>query len=263
MLSAKKPKLAAVECARISPNPLQPRRNFDADKLRGLADSIAANGLLQPVSVRRVAGGYQLIAGERRLRAAKLAGLGRIPCVVLDSGPAESGVLALVENLQRQDLDCFEQAEGIARLLECDGATQADCARQIGLSQPAVANKLRLLAYGPEDRERMRAAGLTERHARALLAVKDPGLRSEALSETIARGLTVAETERLAEKLQNGCAAEPAGKVRGALRDLRAFDNSLRDSLRLLRQCGMEAEFSRRTQDGCTEYVIRITAAAP
>ena len=157
----------------IRPNPAQPRRHFREEALEELADSIRQHGILQPLSVRRVGVSYELIAGERRLRAGQLAGLTEIPCIIMNMDDKESGAAALVENLQRQDLDFIEEARGIAYLMEHWSMRQEQVAQSLGKSQSCIANKLRLLKHSPQVLDAIRDAGLTERHARALL--KLPG----------------------------------------------------------------------------------------
>lgn len=158
-----------ISLAQLSPNPQQPRRSFDEAALRELADSIRAYGILQPLTVRRTPGGYQLVAGERRMRAARMAGLREVPCLVAQVDEQDAGMLALIENLQRRDLDCFEEAAAIARLISRYGLSQEQAAEKLGKSQSAVANKLRLLRLSEPVRDSLRQAHLTERHARALL----------------------------------------------------------------------------------------------
>ena len=153
----------------IRPNPAQPRKVFEQTGLQELAASILQHGILQPLSVRRVGTSYELIAGERRLRAAKIAGLEEVPCLLMSMDEGQSGIAALVENLQRRDLDFIEEAEGLSRLMQLGGLSQEQAALRVGKSQSAVANKLRLLRHSPPVLEALRAAGLTERHARALL----------------------------------------------------------------------------------------------
>lgn len=253
-----KMKLTMIDTARIYPNPMQPRRTFDPDRLAELAESIRENGLLQPVSVRKTGDGYQLVAGERRLRASIMAGLKRIPCVTVKAGEDESGVLALVENLQRQDLDFFEEAAAISALMSKNGLTQGGVALALGKAQSTVANKLRLLCYDEVTRARMLKAELTERHARALLAVPAER-RSEAVTRVIERRLNVAQTEALAQKYQEEMPCPRRQK--GVMRDLRMFDNSLKKSVELLRSCGMAPKVSKRTAEGYTEYIIRVPDA--
>ena len=183
-----------IPLARLRPNPQQPRRRFDEAALRELADSIRAYGILQPLTVRRVEDGYQLIAGERRMRAAAMAGLREVPCLVAQVDEQDAGMLALIENLQRRDLDCFEEAAAIARLISRYGLSQEQAAEKLGKSQSAVANKLRLLRLSEPVRQALRQSGLTERHARALLRLPDEEARLSALAEIVRRQMNVART---------------------------------------------------------------------
>ena len=185
----------------IRPNPSQPRRIFSQDALSELADSIRQHGVLQPLSVRRVQGGYELIAGERRLRAAQLAGLGEVPCLVMQMDDKESGLAAMIENLQRQDLDFVEEAQGIAALMRAQNLSQEQTARLLGKSQSAVANKLRLLRHSQPVLNALRAGNLTERHARALLRLGDAAQRQAALRTVLQQRMSVAETEGYVETL--------------------------------------------------------------
>lgn len=250
------PKSLLLDCAKIRPNPMQPRRRFDPDEIAGLAQSIAQNGLLQPVSVRKAGGEYQLVAGERRLRAAIQAGLTKIPCLLIAPDDTASESLALIENIQRSDLNCFEEAAAMASLLQKSGLTQLQLAQRLGKSQAAVANKLRLLALEPALRDRMAEAGLTERHARALLTVPD-ALRAEAVERIIAAGMNVAQTERYLASLSAENAAKPR-KIRGALRDLRLFDNSLSKAAASLRCCGITSVINRKTVPEGVEYTVLL-----
>ena len=153
----------------IRPNPAQPRKVFREEQLRELADSIRQHGILQPLAVRRVGTTYELIAGERRLRAGQLAGLTEIPCILMNMDDEESSAAALVENLQRQDLDYIEEARGISRLMDRFSMSQEQVAKLLGKSQSGIANKLRLLKHSEQVLRLLRENGLTERHARALL----------------------------------------------------------------------------------------------
>ena len=157
---------------KIVPNPRQPRRHFDEQALRELAESIRQHGVLQPLSVQRTAGGYVLVAGERRLRAAGMAGLTHVPCLLVRASDEDSAVLALIENLQRCDLHYLEEAQAIARLIAQYGLSQEEAARRLGRSQSAVANKLRLLRLSEGCAALLRQYGLTERHARAVLRLE-------------------------------------------------------------------------------------------
>ena len=192
---------------KVEPNPDQPRQDFDEEELQTLADSISVHGVIQPLTVRETAGGYyQIIAGERRWRAARLAGLNEIPAVVIEADDKKAMELALIENLQRQDLNPVEEALGYQTLMEDYGLTQEQTATQVGKSRPAVANALRLLALCPEVLELLRKGELTAGHARAVLTLKSEKKQLEAAKKIIALGMSV----RAAETLCKNMAKEPA-----------------------------------------------------
>ena len=241
--------------AQIRTNPAQPRRSFDPASLQELALSIRQYGILQPLGIRRGSDGYELVAGERRLRAAVLAGLPAVPCILLDLDAAQSGLVALVENLQRKDLNYIEQAEGIARLIRRYGLSQEQAALKLGLSQSAVANKLRLLQHSPAVLQRLRSADLTERHARALLRLPDEPQRLAMLERITARQLSVAQTEALIEKQLTGT---PHRKPRlpGLGKDLRLFFNAVEHSLTLIRSAGFSANAQRQETE--QEFILTI-----
>lgn len=242
---------------RIRPNPGQPRRHFDRAGLEELAESISRHGLLQPVTVRRQGEVYELIAGERRLRAARLAGLAEIPCLLLDLDGEQSSLAALVENLQRQDLDCWEEAEGIARLMQTWGLTQEQAAARLGKSPSAVANKLRLLKHSPAVRAALREHGLSERHARALLRLPEEAQRLEAAAAIVEGDLTVSRTEALVERmLSEQPKPRPARKL--LVRDLRLFLNSVDRHLETLRQAGIPAAAERAETEEELVLTIRL-----
>ena len=240
----------------IRSNPGQPRQVFDETGLSELADSIRQHGILQPLSVRRVGTGYELVAGERRLRAALLAGLPEVPCIVMQMDDQESGLAALVENLQRQDLDFIEEARGISRLMELSGLSQEQAARRIGKSQSAVANKLRILRHPPSVLQALRENHLTERHARALLKLPDEAERLRVIG-LIAQGeWTVAKTEQYIDSLL--APRTPQRRELGGfvLRDVRLFLNSIDHQLDLVRAAGVGA--SRERQETEQEIVLTI-----
>ena len=185
----------------IYPNPDQPRRTFDQSGLEELSASIQELGVLQPLTVRRREGRWELVAGERRLRAARLAGLEEVPCLSIQADSQSSSLLALVENLQRRDLDFWEEAQALQSILDTYHLSQEELARRIGKSQSAVANKLRLLKLPPEILSALRDGGCTERHARALLRLENQDLLRRAVEEILAHQLTVAQTEQLTERL--------------------------------------------------------------
>lgn len=245
-----------VRLERIRPNPSQPRRVFDPVGLQELADSIRQHGILQPLTVRKTADGLELVAGERRLRAARLAGLREVPCIILTMDEERSGVLALVENLQRRDLDYLEEAEGLARLMERYGLSQEQAAAQVGKSQSAVANKLRLLKHPPQVLEALRRTGLTERHARALLRLPEDR-RLDVIALITRRGWTVAQTEQyIEERLLED---PPQRKTpRYLFRDVRMFLNSLDRSLDMIRSAGIHCACGREETDREIVLTIRL-----
>ncbi len=243
----------------ILPNPCQPRKEFPLEGLVELAQSISENGILQPLTVTFQEGVPVLIAGERRLRAARIAGLREVPCVELAVDDRQRQVLALVENLQREDMNCFETAEGIRRLIDTYELTQSEAARQLGYSQSAVANKLRLLRLSPEERQKMLAAGMTERHARALLRLTGEQ-RRRALAQAVEQKMTVAQTERLVEDVLAGRVRRRPAKP--LVRDVRVFFNTMNHALDIMRRGGIPAESSRREEEGYIEYVVRIPKTA-
>ena len=187
---------------KIEPNRSQPRQDFDEEELQSLSDSIAIHGVLQPLTVRQLPSGYyQIIAGERRWRAARLAGLSEIPVVIIEADDKKTMELALIENLQRQDLNPVEEALGYRSLTEEYGLTQEEAARQVGKSRSAVTNALRLLALSDELLEKLRSGELSAGHARAVLSVKDPKKQKEAAQKITALGLSVRQAELLCKNL--------------------------------------------------------------
>ena len=243
----------------IHPNPRQPRRLFDEAALRELAASIRRHGILQPLTVRRRTGGWELVAGERRLRAARLAGLETVPCIEAEVDERESALLALVENLQRQDLHYFEEAAAIADYLRRSGATQEEAAAQLGRSAPAVANKLRLLRLSPACQAVLLENGLTERHARALLRLEDEEERLAAAKRAAARKLNVAQTEQYIERrLAELQTTPPTGRRTYILKDVRLLLNSVDRGLRIVREAGVEAKCLREDTEEEIVMTIRI-----
>ena len=245
----------------LQPNPVQPRTVFDEASLAELAESIRSYGILHPLTVRRRSGRYELVAGERRLRAAKLIGLREVPCVLMDVNMEDAGLIALIENLQRRDLDFLEEANGIRQLIRMFGMSQEEAARRLGKSQSAVANKLRLLKLPEDVLETLRSRGLSERHARALLRLPDDESRRAALQRIIDKDMTVAAAESYIETLlaQKETGEEPAeGKRSFVMRDLRLFLNSVTRSLELMRQGGVAADMQQRETPDALILTISI-----
>ena len=235
----------------IRPNPAQPRKVFKPEALDELADSIRQHGILQPLSVRRSGNAYELIAGERRLRAAQLAGVTDIPCIIMSMDDRESGMAAMVENLQRQDLDFIEEAMGIQRLLTCYAMSQEQVARLLGKSQSAVANKLRILKHSDAVLTALREAGLTERHGRALLKLRADEEKCAAIAEIARQGMSVARAEKYIESLL----AEKEDKPQRA--NVGAFLNNRTQNLQKIQLSGIPAVSERRETD--SQIVLTIT----
>ena len=246
----------------IAPNPVQPRKRFDDKALEELSQSIQSYGILNPLTVRCRGGRYELVAGERRLRAAKLAGLTEVPCILLDVSMEDASLIALVENLQRRDLDFIEEAVGLSRLIRMFGLSQEEAARRIGKSQSAVANKLRLLKLPRDVLEGLRDQGLSERHGRALLRLDDPNAQRMALAYMAENALTVAAAEEYIEALLSApeeAADKPEPRRALILKDVRVFLNSLNRSLDLMKQGGIDAGVKREE----TEDSLILTISIP
>ena len=244
----------------IEASPYQARTTFDDTEIAALAVSILQNGLLQPVSVRRTGvHKYQLIAGERRLRACRLARLERVPALVVDYTDSESAALGLLENLQRAQLDPFDTARGIREVIRLWGCTQAEAARRLGLSQSALANKLRLLSLTPAQQQLCLANRLTERHARAALRLPE-NRRTAALEKMAREGLSVREADKLVDAMLAAPknAPSPARRSVPMVRDVRFFVNTLQHAVDMMTQKGIAATATCGRRDGCLEYTVRI-----
>ena len=246
----------------ILPNPDQPRTLFSQPELEELADSIQSMGILQPLTVRRREGGWELVAGERRLRAAKLAGLREVPCLSIQTDGQSSSLLALVENLQRRDLDFWEEALALRKLIDTYHISQDEAARRLGKRQSAVANKLRLLKLDPAVLTILREGGCTERHARALLRLEDPAQQREAARQVAARSLPVAQTESMVEAMLSSPSSGPKKKPTFIVKDVRLFLNTISRSLDLMRSAGVNACCRREDTDEEILLTIHIPRRA-
>ena len=234
------------------------RREITDCELTELSKSIAGCGVLQPPLVRKVGGCFELVCGVRRVRAAELAGLRSIPCVVAELDDRQAALASLTENLRRRELSCFEQAEAYREILSRFGMTQSSLAMTLGVSQAAIANKLRLLGLQPEVRDRLCEEGLSERHARALLTA-EPNDRIELLERAAAERLTAEGLEKLiAEKKEERKLKRSYQKRASVLSDVRLFVNTIERAVKVMRLSGVNAETERRDSDGYIEYVIRI-----
>lgn len=242
----------------IRPNPHQPRRVFDPIALDELAESIRSLGILQPLSVRHTPDGWELVAGERRLRAAAIAGLDHVPCLPLRVDGQHSSLLALVENLQRRDLDFLEEALALDRLIRTYCLSQEEVARRIGRSQSCVANKLRLLRLPPQLLEQLRKSGLTERHARALLRLENDPRLAQTVHHVCQQNLTVAQTEHYISDLLTPPAAKSAPKRTYIIKDVRLFLNTITRGLSVMRLAGVNACCQRQDTEEAICLTIRI-----
>lgn len=243
--------------AMIVPNPNQPRKRFDYDELENLAQSIRENGILQPITVRkREDKKYELVSGERRLRAARLVGMVKIPSIVINIDDKNSAMFSIIENLQRQSLNFFEEAEAIEKLVGEYAMSREEVALKLGLAPSTVSNKLRILRLPEEMRFELARSGLTESHARALLMLEDDNQRARALSIIVDRHLNVAESERMINQMinRNNSSRNP---LRG-IRDVRLFINTLNHAVDTIRRAGVEADAARSETEEYIEYVVRI-----
>lgn len=244
----------------IMPNPNQPRRDFDREQLRCLRDSILRYGMLQPISVRAssaASGKYEIVAGERRYRAACEAGFLYVPAILIETDAQRSAELAIIENLQRQDLNIFEQASAISSLISMYHITQDEAAEKLSVSQSYVANKLRLLRFTDEERSLIIEHSLTERHARALLRLRDDGARLSALRHVIGYALNVSATERYVDSLL--AASVPRPKIKFAIKNLRLFYNSVDKAADLIRSSGVPVDIRRdESAQGCVVVTVTI-----
>ena len=261
--------LRRVRISEISRNPNQPRRYIDPEAIATLAESIRQYGVLNPLTVRRTAGGgYELVAGERRLRAARVAGLTDVPCLLINADGEDSSVIALVENLQRRDLDFFEEANGFKRLIDQFGLTQEEAARKVGKTQSAVANKLRLLRLSQQNMELIRRNNLTERHARALLRLSEEADRINVTNYIIEHELNVSRTEEyIDEFLKAKEKPEPLPEQDGGrhvvrlFKDVRFFLNTLNRAVGVMVDAGIGATVQQQESDDGLTLTISIPHA--
>ena len=242
----------------------QPRKQFDPESLADLADSIREHGIIQPLTVRKLQSGYyQIIAGERRWRAARMAGLTQVPAIVIEADDRKAMELAMIENLQREDLNPIEEAEGYQVLMSQYSMTQEETAQRVGKSRSAVANALRLLNLCPPVRAMVEDGRLTNGHARALLRLQDPEVQRRAAGDMVRRGMNVAQAEAYVEKLlQSAQVTPPRGRSTYIIKDVRLFLNSVDRGLHLMRQAGVDAGWDRQDTDREILLTIRIPKRA-
>lgn len=246
----------------IQPNPFQPRTHFDPVQLEELSNSIRTYGVLQPVIVRMVDDHYQLVSGERRFRANALAQRTTIPALVRQLDDREVAEMALIENLQREDLNYFEEAEGYARLMQEFHITQEEVAKKMGKSQPTIANKLRLLHLSEKVRQEISVDVITERHVRSLLKLKNETLQLEALNRIYKNNLNVRQTDDLVENMliteEKNIRAQKKKKMVKAIKDMKIFVNTIRGTVKTIQEAGLPAEVTETENDDYLEVVIRL-----
>jgi ParB family transcriptional regulator, chromosome partitioning protein len=248
----------------IRPNPYQPRRKFDKAALEELSHSIKEYGILQPISVREISSShYELVSGERRLRAATLAGLKEVPAVIITVNDDDSAVMALIENLQREDLSYMEEAEGYNNLINEHKFTQEELARKIGKSQSTIANKIRLLKLPLIVKKILTDNGLTERHARSLLKLPDEQLQLKVLKTVCDKGYNVKKTEMLVDKAiekysrrlsENNCER----KFTKSIKDIRIFVNTIKQAIKMVKDAGVKTKAAQIDRGEYVEFIIRI-----
>ena len=248
-------KLEYIEISRITPCPYQTRYTYNRESMQQLIDSVRENGILQPLTATECEGGYQLISGHRRLFAATVLKLEKVPVVVVSKTPQEIAVLCAVENLHREDLNFFEQAAAIKLLTHQLGLTQQQVGEKLGLSQSAVANKLKLLQFEKPLADKIVQNGLTERHARALARLEKQK-QPKALDYVIKHQLNVAQTDEYVQKLMT--TAKPKGKTVIHIKDLRIFTNTINKAVKLMKSAGFAAVVEQNITEGAAEYRIVI-----
>lgn len=251
-------KVVNIPLSSIRPNPNQPRKNFDTTGLEELSLSISQNGVLQPISVRRAYGAYEIVAGERRYRASKLAGLSKIPAIILEADEKKSALIALLENLQREDLSFFEIAQGYQKLIHDQGITQEELARKLGKSQSTVANKLRLLKFSQKVQSLISDYALSERHARALLHLSSEELQSAAIKTIYEQQLNVRQSEELVKDMLNSKPSKNRKIKISAYHDMRMFTNTIKQAIDIMRENGVQADMREKSFEWGTEYVIKV-----
>ena len=250
-----------LSIAEIQPNPFQPRLYFDPAQLEELSNSIREYGVLQPVIVRLVDGKYQLVSGERRFRASMLAGKESIPALIRQLSDREVAEMALIENLQREDLNYFEEAEGYARLIQEFQITQEEVAKKMGKSQPTIANKLRLLQISQRVRKEISVDVITERHVRSLLKLKNEEQQLDVLNRIYKNNLNVRQTDDLIENVliaeEENIREQKKKKMMKAIKDMKIFVNTIKGTVKTIQDAGMPVEISESENDEYLEVVIK------
>lgn len=249
-----------IATEKLLPNPYQPRKQFKSEDLLSLAESIKENGILQPLLARRINNSdyYEIIAGERRLRAAILANLATVPCLIVDCDYEESAVYSIIENIQRSDLSFFEEAQAISQMQNHFGMTQEQIAKRLGKSQSALSNKLRLLKLPADVRYFIEKEGLTERHARALLKLESEKQMWTALNLIKYKGWNVQQTEEYINSVTNKAVKPHKNNIVKIFKDVRIFVNTVNKAINTMKEAGIPAESNKTETDDYIEFFVRI-----
>lgn len=255
-------KIIEISTADIIPNPNQPRRHFSIDELTSLAKSISQDGIIQPLTVRKIESRFELVSGERRLRAAKMAGLKNVPCILINADEERSAVIALIENIQRADLNFFEEAYGISKLIDTYKLTQEEIAVRLGLAQSTIANKLRILRLTKEEQQIIINNKMSERHARALLKITDEAQRKTVLAKAVENSWNVESTEKYILNMERESIKQDSYKKRAVmLKDIRLFFNTINKAVSVMKMAGVEADTQRINHEDYIEYIIKIPSS--
>lgn len=250
-------KVTLIKTDCISDNPFQPRKNSNEQSQLGLIQSIKKNGIIQPITVRRVSKTkYELICGSRRLNAVRSLKLSEIPCIIKNVDDKDLFAFSLIENIQRENLGFIQEAKAIDRLLKECNYTQIALGQKLGLSQSAIANKLRILKLGKRQLDKINEFSLTERHARALLKIKSEEKRNDILNEIIVKGLNVEQTDKLIDALTTPKTGENSKKI--VVKDIRLFLNTINKAIKVMKNSGIGAKSTREEDDSCIKYTVII-----
>lgn len=256
------PEVKYIPISVIKPNPYQPRKDFNQRSLEELSQSIKSYGVIQPISVRQIKeDSYELIAGERRLRASELAELHEIPAIIVDYRDKESALIALMENLQREDLNFIEEAEGYNNLIEDHGFTQQEIAEKMGKNQSTVANKLRLLKLPDDIKKSLLECNLTERHGRALLKLSDDDLKRKILERVIKNELNVNKTESLVNDILDDLTKKEDNEIKQNIKsmiNIRIYLNTIKKAFSAIKDTGINAEYKELDKGDHVEIVVKI-----
>ena len=256
--------IVQVPTEKILPNPYQPRKQFKSEDMLSLADSIKENGVLQPLICRQINNSdyFEIVAGERRLRESILANLQTVPCIIIDCDYEASAVFSIIENIQRSDLDFFEEAQAISQLMNHFGLTQEQIGKKLGKSQSALSNKIRLLKLPVDVRYFIEKEGLTERHARALLRLETEKQMWTTLKAVTERKMNVEQTESYIDSMLD-TKVKPRHTLNKVYKDVRIFVNTFNKAIKAMQDSGIEAQTNKTETEEYIEFMVRIPKNAP